>query len=75
VVDSADTEGKATEISQSMGTAFFAMRTCQEEECKAFAETAIRTFGRIDVLVPNAAIRIDVSILDATEKDWDRILE
>jgi NAD(P)-dependent dehydrogenase (short-subunit alcohol dehydrogenase family) len=77
VVDFADTEGKGTvDLLKSMGAEaiFCHADVSKDEECKAFAETAIRAFGRIDVLVANAAIRMDVSILDATERDWDRIL-
>jgi 2-hydroxycyclohexanecarboxyl-CoA dehydrogenase len=46
----------------------------REEDCQRFARSAVDSFGRIDVLVANAGIRVFGSILEATEEDWDRIL-
>ncbi|KAH8590532.1 multifunctional beta-oxidation protein-like protein [Bisporella sp. PMI_857] len=38
-------------------------------------ETAIKTFGRIDVLINNAGILRDISFKNLTDKDWDLIIE
>jgi 3-oxoacyl-[acyl-carrier protein] reductase len=37
--------------------------------------TAVNTFGRLDVLINNAARVIDKPILDLTESDWDHVLD
>jgi pteridine reductase len=40
----------------------------------ALAETAVRAFGRIDILVNSAAIFYRTPIATVTEADWDRFL-
>ena len=37
-------------------------------------ENTLSAFGRIDVLVNNAAINMDGPLLDLSEDDWDRVL-
>lgn len=41
-------------------------------DAKALAETAVARYGRIDVLVNNAAIFVPPDVLELTEADWDR---
>jgi NAD(P)-dependent dehydrogenase (short-subunit alcohol dehydrogenase family) len=77
VVDVTDSDGEATvDLLRSLGAEaiFCHADVSVEEDCRCFAEAAISAFGRIDILVANAAIRLPISILDATEGDWDRIL-
>ena len=38
-------------------------------------QTAVDTFGRLDVLVNNAGIETRTSILDTTEEDYDRVMD
>jgi len=38
-------------------------------------QTAIDTYGRLDVLVNNAGMENRASILDTTEQDYDRVLD
>ncbi len=45
-----------------------------ESFCKRLADLAIERWGRIDVLVANAAQRNFTRVLDTTEKEWDEIL-
>ena len=45
-----------------------------EKDCRNVAETALKTWGRIDILVANAGVQIGGSLLQTTEEDWDRIL-
>ena len=46
----------------------------KEKDCHHFADKAVETFGRIDVLVANAGIRVFGTVLESTEEDWDRML-
>lgn len=45
-----------------------------EKDCQDAAETALKTWGKIDILVANAGVQIGGSLLDTTEEDWDQIL-
>jgi 2-hydroxycyclohexanecarboxyl-CoA dehydrogenase len=77
VVDRTDTDGQATaELLKSRGAEaiFVHADVSVEEECRHFARVAMDAFGRIDVLVANAGVRVFGTILDATGEDWDRIL-
>jgi 3-oxoacyl-[acyl-carrier protein] reductase len=47
----------------------------QAEEAATLVETCLREFGRLDVLVNNAATVADNSILDMTETEWDLVLD
>lgn len=45
----------------------------QEDHCRALVGRAIETFGRLDILVNNAAFQNTVeSIQDLSSEDWDR---
>ena len=48
-----------------------------EDEVKAMVETAIDTFGRVDILYNNAGIMPtdDGSVTDISEAVWDRVLD
>ncbi len=45
-----------------------------EKDCQTFADTALKTWGRIDTLVANAGVQDGGSLLDADESDWEKIL-
>lgn len=45
-----------------------------EQNCHSFAETALKTWGRIDTLVANAGVQDGGSLLDADDSDWEKIL-
>ena len=45
-----------------------------EQDCHSFAETALKTWGRIDTLVANAGVQDGGSLLDADDSDWKKIL-
>ncbi len=45
-----------------------------EQDCHSFAETALKTWGRIDTLVANAGVQDGGSLLDTNESDWEKIL-
>ena len=45
------------------------------ENGEAIIDTAIKSFGRIDVLINNAGILRDVSFRNMTDQDWDLIMK
>lgn len=53
---------------------FLEGNVAEEAEVSAWAEKALDLWGRIDALVANAGARVRGSILDATEEDWDLIV-
>lgn len=42
--------------------------------CKAIAQEAFDAFGRVDVLVNNAAIRPMTPFLDMSDEEWERVI-
>lgn len=43
-------------------------------QVEALAAEAIKTFGAVDVLINNAAVRPNLSFLDAGDDEWDRVM-
>jgi NAD(P)-dependent dehydrogenase (short-subunit alcohol dehydrogenase family) len=46
----------------------------REAEAIGFVRQAAERFGRLDVLVNNAGMRLYHSVVDATEQSWDSII-
>ena len=44
-------------------------------EVKRICEEALQTFGRIDVLIHNAATRPHQNLFEISDEEWDRVLE
>lgn len=42
--------------------------------CRAMAEAALQRWGPIDILVNNAAVRVDKTAMEHTSEDWDWIM-
>jgi NAD(P)-dependent dehydrogenase (short-subunit alcohol dehydrogenase family) len=77
VADKNSADGKATvELIKAGGTkaAFCQADVSSEAECRQFAELTLEMYGRIDVLVANAGIRVFGTVQEATEADWDKML-
>jgi 2-hydroxycyclohexanecarboxyl-CoA dehydrogenase len=65
----------ADEIVAKGGRAIFReTHTEREDDCAAFVQAARREFGRLDVLVNNAGMRLYQTVVDASEASWDAIL-
>lgn len=65
-------------IHDAGGNAIFVKaNVANEEEVKAMVETAIDTFGHVDILYNNAGIMPtnDGSVTDISEAIWDRVLD
>jgi len=77
VVDRTEADGLETAALLKSGGAkalFVQADVSSEGQCRSFAEAAVNAFGRIDVLVANAGVRVFGTLLESTEEDWDRIL-
>ncbi len=44
------------------------------QECKRIADEAIKTFGAVDALLNNAALRPNKPFLDITDEEWRRVI-
>src|SRR5256885_5007958 len=65
----------AAEIEASGGQAVFvATHVEQEAEVAAFIQSAVDHFGRLNILVNNAGIRMYQTVVEATAESWDEIL-
>lgn len=77
VVDWDEEAGKKTaaDINAAGGDAIFVKcDVSNEEQVKAMIQATLDKYGRIDVLVNNAAIGVYKTITDATSEDWDHCL-
>ena len=73
--NAADGEAVATEITGAGGRALFiAANLADTDDCQAIIRTAVREFGRIDVLVNNAADISRGTVESVPLALWDRIL-
>jgi len=74
-IDVAAGEEAARSIGAQQGKArFIEANVGKEAECKHVVDECVRTFGRLDVLVNNAACFV-LKGLEATREDWIRIME
>jgi NAD(P)-dependent dehydrogenase (short-subunit alcohol dehydrogenase family) len=55
--------------------AFFVAEMANRDEVEKLAQSALATFGRIDVLVNNAGTNAPQAIDEITDDTWDRVLE
>ncbi len=65
-------DGEAT--AGQLGVLFEHGTVADEAHCRRLAELALQRWGRIDVLVANAANRNFSRLIDATEREWDEML-
>ncbi len=75
--DILDEEGRKVEAEiQTLGgeAAYVHLDVTSEADWRAAVETAVRRFGKLNVLVNNAGIIIRKGIEDTTVEDWDRTM-
>ena len=71
-----EAEAVAAEIGAAGGEAF-ALRAdiASRADCEALADAAAERFGRLDVMVCNAAVAVLKSAEDTTDDEWDRVID
>jgi NAD(P)-dependent dehydrogenase (short-subunit alcohol dehydrogenase family) len=77
ISDIDDAVGRATvnEIEAAGGTAFFQHADVSvSSDVEQLVEATVRRFGRLDILVNNAAVAISGSAVDISEEDWIRTI-
>jgi len=62
---------------RSLGAAasFMAADVAHPDSPREIVETVLGVYGRIDVLVNNAGILINGTVLDCTDEEWNRVLD
>lgn len=72
----ADVDKTTAEITKSGGKAAgTTVDIAQRESCQRLIDFAVNTFGRVDVMVNNAAIDVIVPAEDVTDDAWDQIID
>lgn len=66
---------KATKLSEKFRCTAFEMNTASENSVKTAVESALKEFGKIDVLVNNAGVSLIKPFTDITEVEWENLLE
>lgn len=70
------TENLLAEISALGGIAIGAQADVTDlESLQGVIDFAVRTYGRLDVMVNNAGLETRTSVLDTTPEDYDRVLD
>lgn len=63
-------------IQQHGGEALFVESDVSNaEDMRRLVQTTVDAYGRIDILVNNAAVTIPASVVDATEEVWDKTMD
>ena len=78
IADILQDEGKQVEaeINESGGRALFVnLDVTSADDWQAAVAKAVETFGKMDILVNNAAIYSSVPIEHASEEEWDSIID
>jgi meso-butanediol dehydrogenase / (S,S)-butanediol dehydrogenase / diacetyl reductase len=78
VVANENTSG-AKRVVESIGSEggkaiFVQADVAREADCRRIIDTAVATFGRLDILVNNAAIHSDTPTIELTEEEFDRVM-
>jgi len=73
----ADRDGqKASAVAAELGDAALALTVdvSRSDEVKAMIDTAVRKFGRLDILANNAGYGIPGTVVNTDEDDWDALM-
>jgi NAD(P)-dependent dehydrogenase (short-subunit alcohol dehydrogenase family) len=73
--DAASGEAAAAALRKDgLDAAAVSVDVAEPESCRRMAKTALDRWGRIDILVNNAAVRVDKTAVDHTAEDFDWIM-
>ncbi len=72
--DMNEEQGKATEAELGGMAKFYKVNTANSAEVNAAAAEAIAAFGKIDILINNAGITRDATLLKMTDEQWDQVI-
>lgn len=72
--DMNEEQGKATEAELGGMAKFYKVNTANSADVNKAAEEAIATFGKIDILINNAGITRDATLLKMTDEQWDQVI-
>jgi NAD(P)-dependent dehydrogenase (short-subunit alcohol dehydrogenase family) len=64
----------AAEVAADGNAYFIEADVGRESSCLAFIQSAVERFGRLNILVNNAGIRMYQKVVEATAESWDEIL-
>jgi 3-oxoacyl-[acyl-carrier protein] reductase len=62
-------------IASGKSAAFFQVNTAQAAETSKAAQETLSTFGRIDILINNAGITRDATLLKMTPEQWQQVID
>ena len=69
-------EALVTELQKAGGqAAFFQVNTADWDAVQAAVKATVDTFGRIDILINNAGITRDATLLKMTGEQWDQVID
>ncbi len=77
IADINQEQGKQTEqeINSAGGRAVFVpCNVAKAEDCERVVQTAVNTFGRLDILFNNAGIIRRTNVTNISEEDWDWVM-
>jgi len=72
--DMNEEQGKATEAALGGQAKFYKVNTANSAEVNKAAAEAIAEFGKIDILINNAGITRDATLLKMTDEQWDQVI-
>ncbi len=67
----------ADKIAEAVGTrpATFVCDVTNEEQVQGLRDAAVKELGRVDVLINNAGLGGEISVVDMTDEQWNRVFD
>jgi 2-hydroxycyclohexanecarboxyl-CoA dehydrogenase len=59
---------------QGSRVSFLAGDVSDPTHCQRAIDTAVAQFGRVDMMIANAGVQLQGSLLEATSSDWERVM-
>ena len=71
LVDINEVSGREEASKMPTEAVFVKCNVSSEDDCRKLADTAVKTFGKIDILVNCAGVIRRKTVVDLEEQDWD----